>query len=130
MFKEQDNLELHPDTALRNILEYTALAKNLDQISQENNQVLIITIHQSKGLEFDHIFIAGMCEQEFPSYFSLRDNKLEEEKRLFYVALTREKKQLFISWFLKDDKNEPKSKSQFINSLPAEYLIETTFSSR
>jgi DNA helicase-2/ATP-dependent DNA helicase PcrA len=129
MFKEQDNLELHPDTALRNILEYTALAKNLDQISQENNQVLIITIHQSKGLEFDHIFIAGMCEQEFPSYFSLRDNKLEEEKRLFYVALTRAKKQLFISWFLKDYKNEPKSKSQFINSLPVEYLIETTFSS-
>lgn len=129
IFKEQDNLELHPDTALRNILEYTALAKNLDQISQENNQVLIITIHQSKGLEFDHIFIAGMCEQEFPSYFSLRDNKLEEEKRLFYVALTRAKKQLFISWFLKDYKNEPKSKSQFINSLPAEYLIETTFSS-
>ncbi|MFM5891231.1 MAG: 3'-5' exonuclease [Dolichospermum sp.] len=129
MFKEQDNLELHPDTALRNILEYTALAKNLDQISQENNQVLIITIHQSKGLEFDHIFIAGMCEQEFPSYFSLRDNKLEEEKRLFYVALTRAKKQLFISWFLKDYKNEPKSKSQFINSLPAKYLIKTTFSS-
>ncbi|MBS9390867.1 MAG: UvrD-helicase domain-containing protein [Dolichospermum sp. WA123] len=125
IFKEQDNLELHPDTALRNIIEYTALAKNLDQISQENNQVLIITIHQSKGLEFDTVFIAGMCEEEFPTYFSLRDNKIEEEKRLFYVALTRAKKQLFISWFLKDFKNYSKSKSQFINSLPPEYLVET-----
>jgi DNA helicase-2/ATP-dependent DNA helicase PcrA len=124
IFKEQDNLELHPDTALRNIIEYTALAKNLDQISQENNQVLIITIHQSKGLEFDHIFIAGMCEEEFPSYFSLRDNKLEEEKRLFYVALTRAKKQLFISWFLKDNKNFDKTKSQFLDLLPPEHLIE------
>ena len=125
IFKEQDNLELHPDTVLRNIIEYTALAKNLDQISQENNQVLIITIHQSKGLEFDTVFIAGMCEAEFPTYYSLIDQKVEEEKRLFYVALTRAKKQLFISWFLKDYQNEPKSKSQFINSLPPEYLVET-----
>ncbi|MBE9230516.1 UvrD-helicase domain-containing protein [Cuspidothrix issatschenkoi LEGE 03284] len=124
IFQQQDNLELHPDTALRNIIEYTALAKNLDQISQENNQVLIITIHQSKGLEFDYIFIAGMCEEEFPSYFSLRDNKLEEEKRLFYVALTRAKKQLFISWFLKDNKNFDKTKSQFLDLLPPEHLIE------
>ena len=124
IFQQQDNLELHPDTALRNIIEYTALAKNLDQISQENNQVLIITIHQSKGLEFDHIFIAGMCEEEFPSYFSLRDNKLEEEKRLFYVALTRAKKQLFISRFLKDNKNFDKTKSQFLDLLPPEHLIE------
>jgi DNA helicase-2/ATP-dependent DNA helicase PcrA len=122
IFQEQDDIELHPDTALRNILEYTALAKNLDQISQENNQVLIITIHQSKGLEFDSIFIAGMCEEEFPSYFSLRDNKLEEEKRLFYVALTRAKKRLFISWFLKDTKNFSKSQSQFIDLLPTKYL--------
>ena len=65
-----------------------------------------------------------MCEEEFPSYFSLRDNKLEEEKRLFYVALTRAKKQLFISWFLKDNKNFDKTKSQFLDLLPPEHLIE------
>jgi DNA helicase II / ATP-dependent DNA helicase PcrA len=125
IFQEQDDLVLHPDTALRNIIEYTALSKNLDQVSEKNNQVLIITIHQSKGLEFDTVFIAGMCEAEFPTYYSLIDHKVEEEKRLFYVALTRAKKQLFISWFLKDYQNEPKSKSQFINSLPPEYLVET-----
>ncbi|TAF03434.1 MAG: hypothetical protein EAZ77_17210 [Nostocales cyanobacterium] len=106
-----------------NILEYTALAKNVDQISQENNQVLIITVHQSKGLEFDTVFIAGMCEEEFPSYFSLRDNKLEEEKRLFYVALTRAKNRLFISWFSKDSYNNTKTHSQFIDLLPSEYLV-------
>jgi DNA helicase-2/ATP-dependent DNA helicase PcrA len=44
---------------------------------------------------------------------------------MFYVALTRAKKQLFIFWFLKDFQNYSKSKSQFINSLPAEYLVET-----
>ncbi|WP_331001009.1 3'-5' exonuclease [Nostoc commune] len=123
IFQEQDNLELHPDTALRSIIEYTALAKNLDQISQDNNQVLIITIHQSKGLEFDTVFLAGISEDEFPTYFSVRDSNLEEEKRLFYVAMTRAKKRLFISFFMKDSKNYSKSKSQFIASLPSEYLV-------
>ncbi|TAE54504.1 MAG: DNA helicase UvrD [Nostocales cyanobacterium] len=123
IFQEKDNLELHPDTALRNIIEYTTLAKNVDQISQENNQVMVITVHQSKGLEFDTVFLAGMCEEEFPSYFSLRDNKLEEEKRLFYVALTRAKKKLFLSWFTKDTYKNTKTHSQFIDLLPSEYLI-------
>ncbi|WP_293109433.1 3'-5' exonuclease, partial [Moorena sp. SIO3I6] len=48
-FQAQDDLNLHPDTALRSILEFTALAKNLDRVSQDNNQVPIITVHQSKG---------------------------------------------------------------------------------
>jgi DNA helicase II / ATP-dependent DNA helicase PcrA len=126
IFQEQDDLELHPDTALRSIIEYSALAKNLDQISQDNNQVLIITIHQSKGLEFDTVFLAGISEDEFPSYFSVRDGNVEEEKRLFYVAMTRAKKRLLISFFLKDSKNYSKPKSQFINSLPFKYLVETT----
>ncbi|MBK1990105.1 UvrD-helicase domain-containing protein [Sphaerospermopsis aphanizomenoides BCCUSP55] len=122
IFQERDNLELHPDTALRNILEYTALAKNVDQISQYNNQVMIITVHQSKGLEFDTVFLAGMCEEEFPNYYSLLDKKFEEEKRLFYVALTRAKNRLFISWFNKDSYNNSKIESQFIDLLPSEYL--------
>ncbi|MEH2319277.1 3'-5' exonuclease [Nostoc sp.] len=125
IFQEQDNLELHPDTAIRSIIEYTALAKNLDQISQDNNQVLIITIHQSKGLEFDTVFLAGISEEEFPTYFSVRDRKVEEEKRLFYVAMTRAKKRLFISFYMRDSKNYSKSKSQFIGSLPSEYLVES-----
>jgi DNA helicase-2/ATP-dependent DNA helicase PcrA len=83
IFQDTDDPCLHPDTALRSILEFTALAKNLDQVSQENNQVPIITVHQSKGLEFDSVFIAGATEDEFPSFFSIRDNKLEEEKRYF-----------------------------------------------
>lgn len=123
IFQAQDDLELHPDTALRSIIEYTALAKNLDQISQDHNQVLVITIHQSKGLEFDTVFLAGISEDEFPTYFSVRDSNLEEEKRLFYVAMTRAKKRLFISFFMKDSKNYSKSKSQFIASLPCEYLV-------
>jgi len=48
-------------------------------------------------MEFDSIFITGATEDEFPSFFSVRDSNLEEERRLFYVAMTRAKQRLFIS---------------------------------
>ncbi len=122
IFQERDDPALHPDTALRGILEFTALAKNLDQVSQDDNQVPIVTVHQSKGLEFDSVFIAGVTEDEFPSFFSGRDNKLEEEKRLFYVAITRAKQRLFISAYSRDFKGYSKSCSQFIREIPEEYV--------
>ncbi|MFP4008367.1 MAG: 3'-5' exonuclease, partial [Spirulinaceae cyanobacterium] len=109
-----------PDTALRSLIEYTALAKNLDQVSKDNNQVLVITVHQSKGLEFDTVFLAGIAQNEFPSFFSVRDNKEEEEKRLFYVAMTRAKERLFISAFQRDTYGF-KSPSPFMNVLPPQY---------
>ncbi len=122
LFQERDNPDLHPDTALRSLLEFTALAKNLDQVSQDDNQVPIITVHQSKGLEFDSVFIAGVTENEFPTFFSVRDNNLEEERRLFYVAMTRAKQRLFISAYSKDSKDFSKSRSEFINQIPKEYI--------
>ena len=122
IFQNRDDPELNPDTALRSIVEFTALAKNLDQISHDGNQVLIITVHQSKGLEFDTVFIAGASKEEFPGYFSIRDGKIEEEKRLFYVAMTRAQRRLFISAFLKDSGGYSKCPSQFIDSIPKEYL--------
>jgi DNA helicase II / ATP-dependent DNA helicase PcrA len=122
IFQERDDPALHPDTALRGILEFTALAKNLDQISQDDNQVPIVTVHQSKGLEFDSVFIAGATEDEFPSFFSVRDNKSEEEKRLFYVAMTRAKKRLFISTYSRDFRGYSKSRSPFIREIHEEYV--------
>ncbi len=123
IFQERDNIKQSPDVALRSILEFTALAKNLDQISVKDNQVIMVTVHQAKGLEFDTVFIAGAVQDEFPNYLSLSDDKIEEEKRVFYVAMTRAKKQLFISAFLKDSRGYPKVPSQFIRSIPQEYLI-------
>lgn len=122
IFQERDDLALHSDTALRGILEFTALAKNLDQVSQGDNQVPIVTVHQSKGLEFDSVFVVGAAEDEFPSFFSIRDNKLEEEKRLFYVAMTRAKQRLFISAYSRDFRGYSKSCSQFIHEIPEEYI--------
>lgn len=122
IFQEQDNLELQPDLALRSIVEFTTFAKKLDNISQQENQVMMATVHQSKGLEFDTVFIAGAVEGEFPNYFSQREEKIEEEKRLFYVAMTRAKQRLFISTFKEDSRGYSKLPSHFITSISPDYL--------
>lgn len=118
IFQEWDDDELHPDTALKQVLERAALARNLDQISEKDNQVVVITAHQSKGLEFDNVFIAGLTEGEFPGYRSVKENQLEEEKRVFYVALTRAKERLFISCSTEEDYYGSKRPSCFLNLLP------------
>lgn len=123
IFHERDNLNLYPDTALRSIIEFTAFAKNLDQVSQQDNQVVMVTVHQSKGLEFDTVFIGGAVQGEFPNYLSLADENIEEEKRLFYVAMTRAKQQLFISGFKKDSRGYSKAISQFIKYIPPECIL-------
>ncbi|WP_198648561.1 3'-5' exonuclease, partial [Cyanothece sp. BG0011] len=122
IFQNQDDQTLNSYVSLRNILEYTALSKNIDHISKDNNQVLVITIHQSKGLEFDTVFLAGLSQGEFPNYYSIKDEKIEEEKRLFYVAMTRAKKALYLSSYLKDKKGYTKEISQFIDDIPKKYI--------
>jgi len=121
IFQERDNLKLHPNVALRSIVEFTAFAKNLDQISAQDNQVMMVTVHQAKGLEFDIVFIAGAVDGEFPNYLSLGNEKIEEEKRLFYVAMTRAKQQLLISSFQEDSRSYSKVVSQFIDDIPNKY---------
>jgi DNA helicase II / ATP-dependent DNA helicase PcrA len=117
LFSERDDDTLPPYTALRSLLEFTALAKNIDQLSEQDNQVLLVTVHQSKGLEFDNVFIAGMSENEFPTYYSTQNGEFEEEKRLFYVALTRAKQQLFISSCAQDSFGQETAPSRFLRYL-------------
>lgn len=118
IFRAKDDSDLHPDTALRSILEFTALAKNLDHISEQDNQTVVITAHQSKGLEFDYVFIAGLSDGEFPGFLSVQAGSIEEEKRLFYVALTRAKKRLYISCYGENSWG-PKDPSPFLKALPS-----------
>ena len=77
----------------------------------------ILTVHQSKGLEFDIVIIAGLAEDEFPSYYNKHDLKLEEEKRLFYVALTRAKRHLILSSYQINDWGHEKPPSSFLTGL-------------
>ena len=121
--KERDDTSLPPQTSLHSILELIALTKNVDLIAENDNLTPIITIHQSKGMEFDTVFLAGAVDSEFPSFYSLRpDGNIEEEKRSFYVAMTRAKQRLFITGHTEDEKGYSKIESRFIKSIPKEYL--------
>jgi DNA helicase II / ATP-dependent DNA helicase PcrA len=93
---------------------------------EDNNKVTLMTIHSAKGLEFKHVCIVGVEEELFPSHMSLTDPKnLEEERRLFYVALTRAGESVSLSyansrykWGLLSNCNP----SRFIDEISEEYL--------
>ena len=73
-------------------------------------------------LQFGKVFIAGAVDGEFPNYFAVRDNQLEEEKRVFYVALTRAKKQLYITGFKSNARGQSLRPSRFIQMMGEENL--------
>lgn len=85
--------------ALSEFLEDVALASDLDKDTGDDDRVALMTIHLAKGLEFPHVFIVGMEEDLFPSAMSLNTrSELEEERRLFYVALTRAEHQAYLTY--------------------------------
>ncbi len=82
---------------LQNYLENIALVTDIDRMEEKPDYVMLMTLHSSKGLEFPNVFIAGMEESVFPSFRSLDDDeKIEEERRLCYVGITRAMKRLFL----------------------------------
>ncbi|WP_185859789.1 ATP-dependent helicase [Blattabacterium cuenoti] len=96
--KEQKILNKNGDMSLSGFLRYFSLREGTDEENEEN-QVSLMTIHLSKGLEFSVVFIAGLEENLFPSKSSLENQlKLEEERRLFYVAITRAQKKAILTY--------------------------------
>ncbi len=80
-------------------LEDVALATDLDKDTGDDDRVALMTIHMAKGLEFPYVYIVGMEEDLFPSAMSMNTrSELEEERRLFYVALTRAEKQAYLTY--------------------------------
>jgi len=120
VFRERDDLKLDPETSLRVLLEFTALARNLDTYSEADNRLPILTVHQAKGLEFDNVFIAGAVDGDFPSWFSTRDGRVEEERRLFYVAMTRARQRLFVSYH-RQWNDRQKQPSPFLAAIPRKF---------
>lgn len=85
--------------SLAEFLEDVALATDLDNDTGDDDRVALMTIHLAKGLEFPHVFIVGLEEDLFPSAMSLNTrSELEEERRLFYVALTRAEHQAYLTY--------------------------------
>ncbi|MCT2561177.1 ATP-dependent helicase [Chryseobacterium herbae] len=96
--EEQIQLE-DGDPSLPNFLENIALSADTQDKSLEEDMVSLMTIHLSKGLEFPVVHLVGLEENLFPSFMSSATREdLEEERRLFYVALTRAEKQVFFSY--------------------------------
>jgi DNA helicase-2/ATP-dependent DNA helicase PcrA len=84
---------------LSEFLEDVALATDLDMDKGDEDRVALMTIHLAKGLEFPYVYIVGMEEDLFPSAMSMNTrSELEEERRLFYVALTRAEKQAYLTY--------------------------------
>ena len=95
-----DDPEREGDVTLATYLQEVTLMTDMDQDKDgDRNRVTIMTIHSAKGLEFKHLVIAGVEEELFPSPMSIDNPKdLEEERRLFYVALTRAEKSVLITY--------------------------------
>ncbi len=83
------------DEFLQQVLLYTSEDKDKDK---DANKVSLMTIHAAKGLEFPYVYVVGMEEQLFPSFLAATRAELEEERRLFYVAVTRAEKQVTLSY--------------------------------
>ena len=117
------------DASLEGYLEEIALISDIDSYNADADQVVMMTIHSAKGLEFPYVFLVGMEENIFPGAMSVyTEEDLEEERRLAYVGITRAKKELYISHcatrmlYGRTCYNEA---SRFLGEIDPEY-IETT----
>jgi DNA helicase-2/ATP-dependent DNA helicase PcrA len=120
---------LPPEEGIEALLSNAALATDQDDLEKDHDAVKLMTVHASKGLEFDYVFIAGLEQDLFPHQRlgkdALSENEAEEERRLFYVALTRARKKVFLSYaqlrtiFGAQKVNTP---SEFIDDIGDEHI--------
>ncbi len=92
--------ETHDEPLLSEFLEEVALVADVDRVDEDSDRVLLMTLHSAKGLEFPHIYLAGMEDGIFPSYMTITSDdplEIEEERRLAYVGITRAKDDLTLT---------------------------------
>ena len=96
-------------------------ASRADLFFAKQNAVPLLTVHQAKGCEFDTVILAGVDDQNFPSFFSRSEKALEEEKKVFYVAISRAKKKLILTKSAYNGRGET-FPSPYAKKIPEEYL--------
>ena len=116
-----------PLVTLPAFLENISLLSNVDVAEDEtSNKVALMTAHSAKGLEFPYVFVSGMEENLFPSGgWMLTEPELEEERRLFYVALTRAKTAVALTFAqtrMRNGKHESNAPSRFLREIAPQYL--------
>lgn len=127
-FCQVKNEEEGQTAFLPDFLSEVSLLTDQDQKNDDTIQrVTLMTVHASKGLEYKHVFVVGMEEELFPSSRSLNSERdLEEERRLFYVAITRAKETCHISYAksrFRNGKSNFCNPSRFINDIDPQFLI-------
>ena len=118
-------LEVGKAPTLGVYLSEIALMTDQDKEGEEGDSITLMTVHSAKGLEFPHVFIVGMEEDLFPSMMSNVGKELEEERRLFYVALTRAEKTCHIGYArerFRNGRTEFSRPSRFVRELPKELV--------
>ena len=108
---------------LEEFLQQISLLSDQDSIEDEQELVTLMTVHNAKGLEYDTVFVIGCEDGSFPHMMALEEGGEEEERRLCYVAITRARRRLYMTWarerrmFGRSERNLP---SRFIDELPVE----------
>ena len=127
---------MNKSTTLSEYLEEVSLLTDMDSWKNNNDKVTLMTIHSAKGLEFKYVFVTGLEDGLFPVNRSFEDGDIEEERRLFYVALTRAHERVFLSYAKSRRKfgSEPIPTvvSRFVKEIPDKLIngspnIENTF---
>ena len=116
--------------SLVGVLEEVSLLTDIDRWNKTNEALTMMTIHSAKGLEFNYVFIVGLEEGLFPIIREFDDNDIEEERRLFYVALTRSKKKVVLS-YAKSRRSFGRNltiskKSRFLSEIPNRLINNKT----
>ena len=131
MISNEEGRENARRDALESFLSNAALATDQDEIKDETNVAKLMTVHASKGLEFDYVFVTGLEEDLFPHKRMSQENvsqaQEEEERRLFYVALTRARTRVFLNYAQVRTiygSQKINSESQFINDIGPDLIEE------
>lgn len=120
--------ETHDEPTLSEFLEEVALVADIDRVDGDDNRVLLMTLHSAKGLEFPHVYLAGLEDGIFPSYMTIMSDdpmEVEEERRLAYVGITRAKEDLTITYARQRmirGETQYNPVSRFIREIPAELM--------
>lgn len=112
----------NPEATIDDFLQSVALVSDTDEMD-EDNYVTIATVHSAKGLEFENVFAIGLEDGIFPTKRAIDSGEIEEERRLVYVAVTRAKKRLFVSWArsrFRFSSTESYPRSRFVDEMKGE----------
>ena len=129
-----DFMERNPGSLLHDFLEEVSLLTDIDEWNEDENHVTMMTVHSSKGLEFPVVFVTGLEDGLFPLSGALNErNLMEEERRLFYVALTRAQQMVYLLYATERRRTGSDSwaglVSRFVREVPVELLENISFSS-